>query len=123
TQQPNEVEEAIKDLKRNPGFSSYVIMNNDGIVIKYENMEYGTAVHHASLVLDLTSKAKKYMRELFEPPDNDLESLRLRTPEYEMIVAQHENFTLVALQRDQRAAKTEEGRPGEEGEDKGSKEA
>lgn len=40
-----------------------------GIVIKYESMEYRTAVHHAALVLDLASKSKKYMRELFEPPD------------------------------------------------------
>lgn len=32
-------------------------------------MEYRTAVHHAALVLDLASKSKKYMRELFEPPD------------------------------------------------------
>ena len=26
----NEVEEVIKELKTNPGFSAYVIMNNDG---------------------------------------------------------------------------------------------
>lgn len=32
-------------------------------------MEYRAAVHHAALVLDLASKSKKYMRELFEPPD------------------------------------------------------
>lgn len=30
SQQVNEVEEVIKDLKTNPGFSAYVIMNNDG---------------------------------------------------------------------------------------------
>jgi len=41
----------------------------EGIVIKYESMEYRAAVHHAALVLDLASKSKKYMRELFEPPD------------------------------------------------------
>lgn len=32
-------------------------------------MEYRAAVQHAALVLDLVSKSKKYMRELFEPPD------------------------------------------------------
>jgi dynein light chain roadblock-type len=68
-QQPNEVEEVIKELKKNPGFSAYVIMNNDGIVIKYESMGYQQAVHHAALVLDLAAKSKTYMRELFEPPD------------------------------------------------------
>ncbi len=40
-----------------------------GIVIKYESMESRAAVHQAALVLDLASKSKKYMRELFEPPD------------------------------------------------------
>ncbi|KAG5192827.1 hypothetical protein JKP88DRAFT_256844 [Tribonema minus] len=98
--QPNEVEEVIKELKKNPGFSAYVVMNNDGIVIKYESMSYQTAVHHAALVLDLVAKGKKYMREMFEPPDNEVESLRLRTEEHEMIVAQHENFTLVVIQED-----------------------
>ena len=43
--------------------------DSTGIVIKYESMEYRAAVHHAALVLDLASKSKKYMRELFEPPD------------------------------------------------------
>jgi len=40
-----------------------------GIVIKYENMEYKRAVHQAHLVLDLCAKSKRYIRELFEPPD------------------------------------------------------
>ena len=66
------MEEVIKELKKNPGFSAYVIMNNDGIVIKYESMGYQQAVHHAALVLDLAAKSKTYMRELFEPPDVSL---------------------------------------------------
>lgn len=40
-----------------------------GIVIKYENMSYKTAVHHAHQVLSLAGKANKYVRDLFEPPD------------------------------------------------------
>ncbi len=63
------MDDTIRDLKKIPGFTSYLILNNDGIVIKYENMSYRTAVHHAHLVLGLCSKATKYMRELFEPPD------------------------------------------------------
>jgi hypothetical protein len=44
------VDEVIKELKKNTGFNAYVIMNNDGIVIRHEHMEYKTAVHHAYLV-------------------------------------------------------------------------
>lgn len=43
--------------------------NSLGIVIKYENMTYRTAVHYAHLVLSLYGKASKYIRDLFEHPD------------------------------------------------------
>lgn len=44
-------------------------MAHAGIVIKYENMEYKRAVHQAHLVLDLCAKSRRYIRELFDPPD------------------------------------------------------
>uniref|UniRef100_A0A6V1PEV3 Roadblock/LAMTOR2 domain-containing protein n=1 Tax=Heterosigma akashiwo TaxID=2829 RepID=A0A6V1PEV3_HETAK len=119
SQQPNEVEEVIKELKQNPGFDGYVVMNNDGIVIKCENMEYKTAVHHAHLVLDLCAKSRKYMRDLLDPPDNEVESIRLRTIDYEMIIAQHDNFTLVVIQKSHRAMNM----PVEEEEDEKKEEA
>jgi hypothetical protein len=73
-------------LKAIPGFAAYAILNNDGkwiyseikylhdftslgIVIKYENMSYKTAVHHAHQVLSLSSKASRYIRDLFDVPD------------------------------------------------------
>ena len=40
-----------------------------GIVIKYENMTYQDAIHSASIVLSLSSKASKYIKEIFDPPD------------------------------------------------------
>ena len=92
------VEETIRDLKKIPGFGAYLIINNDGIVIKYENMQLRTAVHYAHLVLALTGKASKYVKDLFEAPDNEVESIRLRTSAYEMIIAQMGNFTLIVTQ-------------------------
>jgi hypothetical protein len=41
-------------------------------VIKYENMDYKRAVHQAHLILDLCAKSKRYIRELFDPPDVSL---------------------------------------------------
>ncbi len=66
------MDDTIRELKKISGFNSYLILNNDGIVIKYESMSYRTAVHHAHLVLSLCSKATKYMKDLFEPPDVSL---------------------------------------------------
>ena len=89
------VEETIRDLKAIPGFQSYLILNNDGIVIKYENMSYRTAVHYAHQVLGLASKASKYIRELFDAPDNEVECIRMRTVQCELMIAQMGNFTIV----------------------------
>lgn len=97
---PNEIDETIKQLKAKPGFSAYVLMSNDGIVVKYENLEYKEAVMHAYHVLALYSRTKKHLLKLFpEPGEGDIEWLRLRTKLHEMIVAQHLRFTVVALQK------------------------
>ena len=112
---PNEVDETIKQLKGNPGFSAYILMNNDGIVIRYENLEYTKAVMYAYHILDLYSKSKKRVAQLMES-DNDIECLRLRTKLHEMIVAQYSKFTLVVLQIPESSIKTD--RPVEDGKEK-----
>ena len=66
------VDDVIRELKDVPGFTSYLILNNDGIVIKYENMDYKTALHHSHQVLGLTGKASKYIRDLFEANENEV---------------------------------------------------
>lgn len=64
-------------------------------------MPYPKAVQHAHLVLDLCDKSKAHMQELFAPPDDCVDSIRIRTDNYEMIIAQHGNFTLIVVQEDQ----------------------
>jgi len=109
----------IKDLKAHKGFKAYIILNNDGIVLRWDQvgspMPYQTAVHHASLVLDLCSKSKLYIKQLFDAPDNDVDNIRLRTDNYELIAAQHGNFTLVVIQEDPKTqAKREAAEAAEE---------
>ncbi len=65
----NEVDDVIRELRKIPGFSAYAILNNDGIVIKYDNMSYKTAVYHAHQVLSLAVKANKYIGDLLDHPD------------------------------------------------------
>ena len=93
------VEETIRLLKSKPGFHAYIVMNNDGIVVKYENMEYRTAVMYAYHVLELYAKTKAYVTEL-EPAsfENELECLRLHTKLHELLIAQSGRFTFVVLQ-------------------------
>ncbi|DAZ92955.1 TPA: hypothetical protein N0F65_012996 [Lagenidium giganteum] len=118
---PNEIEEAIKQLKSKPGFSSYILMNNDGIVVKYENLEYREAVMHAYHVLALYGRTRKHIQKLFpDPNENEMEWLRLRTKMHEMIIAQHLRFTLVVIQKAENSDNTPEApaRAVEEGKEK-----
>lgn len=100
-------------------------------------MSYRVAVHHAHLILSLYGKAIKYTRDLFDAPDvrlscfrcnmwnlyvfdisyiqNEVESIRMITKNYEMIIAQHGNFTLVVTQSN---VKVEETKVAVEGEKK-----
>jgi len=98
-QQSNPVDEIIKSLRRNPGFKAYLILNNDGIVIRWDSVSpnfltYQKAVQYAHHVLDLYNKITSLEE------DEKIESLRLRTLDYEMIVGQQGNFTLVVIQED-----------------------
>ena len=55
------------------------------------------------------------MRTLFESPENELESIRLKTDFYEMIISQMGNFTLVVIQKEELPVDAEEAKEGEEG--------
>lgn len=106
SQQINEVEEMINDLRKHPGFKSYLILNNDGVVIKWGQeggspMPYEKAVQQSHRVLDLYKNSKTCMGDLFgSEEEKQLECVRLRTDEYELICAQEGNFTLVVTQED-----------------------
>ena len=56
-----------------------------------------------------SGKANKYIRELFEANENEVESIRLKTSFYEMVIAQDGNFIIVATQAPQSKVKEVEG--------------
>ena len=37
--QVNEIDELLKDLKKTPGFKAYLILNSDGIVIRWDQKQ------------------------------------------------------------------------------------
>ena len=45
------------------------------------------------------NKARDHIRTLFEAPENELESVRLKTDNYEMIISQVGNYTLCVMQK------------------------
>ncbi|KAL7466360.1 hypothetical protein ACHAXS_006665 [Conticribra weissflogii] len=107
--QVNEIDERFKELKTAPGFRSYLVLNSDGIVIRWDNgarfppMTYQKAVQHAHHIDNLYSKS--VMRAKFlsmDPQDSRIENIRVRTEEYEMIISKQGGYTLAVLQDDGR---------------------
>jgi len=107
--QVNDIDELLKDLKKTPGFKAYLILNSDGIVIRWDHvgtqMPYQRAVQHAHHITELYNRSTSHIKELFKPEDGPVENVRIRTEEYEMIVSSLGSFTLAVFQED--AAKVE----------------
>ena len=95
----NEVDNAMKKLLTNPGVTSYLICNADGIAIKYHNMEWKKAVQYCALVNDLVQKSKAAVEALLDPSENTVEYIRLHTGKNkEIIIAPAREYTLIAVQ-------------------------
>eukprot|EP00753_Platysulcus_tardus_P003045 PLAT12209.1.p2 GENE.PLAT12209.1~~PLAT12209.1.p2 ORF type:complete len:137 (-),score=58.88 PLAT12209.1:166-531(-) len=110
---PNEVEEVMKGLLSQPGVAAYIVINSDGIPIKRYAMDYPKAVHYSALLLDLVAKSRSFMTRLLEPGSNEVQNIRLRTLEHEVIVAPGRGFILIVLQ----LPMAEDGEGGEEEEE------
>ena len=108
--QVNEIDELLKDLKKTPGFKAYLILNSDGIVIRWDQvgkqMPYQRDVQHAHHITELYIKSKAHVQELFDPQDRHVENVRVRTEEYEMIISSCGAFTLAVFQEDGRKAES-----------------
>ena len=88
----------LHEIEKMPGFKSFVVCNNQGIVLRYIGMEYTEAVHIATLCLDLMEKSKAGSATLFPSIDAEVENVRLKTKKYELIMSQINNFTLIVNQ-------------------------
>ena len=97
----NQVDEILNDLQRTPGFKDYIILNNDGIVIRHTMESNEIAVQHAHHITELYNKSVAQIQDLFDhPDDNRVENVRMRTEKYEMIVSSVGSYTLAVFQQD-----------------------
>lgn len=97
----NQVDEILKDLQRTPGFKDYIILNNDGIVIRHTMESNERAVQHAHHITELYNKSVTQIQDLFDhPDDNRVENVRIRTEKYEMIVSSVGSYTLAVFQQE-----------------------
>lgn len=122
SQNTNEMEEILKRLKSSPGFQACFILNNDGVVLRWENqskrndmdereskeeksetendfvLTYEKAVHYAGHVLDVYHESKRTMSALMQDTmETQVESIRIRSDNHELLASQEGNYILVVL--------------------------
>ncbi len=98
----NEVDEIVKGLQRTPGYKAYLVLNNDGVVLRWDqdgddSMPYEKAVQYSYHVLELCGRSKIHLSDVFNNGDEEVESIRVRTDFHELIMAQEGNYILVII--------------------------
>ena len=73
----NEIDEHLSMLLSKPGVEGYVVINFDGIPVKY-HPEKIPAVQYSALIADLVSKTKSTLK-MLDLSDTDFTYLRMRT--------------------------------------------
>ena len=98
--QGSDVDASIHALLANPTVIGFVILNNEGIPVKYhEKMSYEKAVMYASLMSDFHLKARRALKELLPGPDSEMSNFRMRTSEgTELVGVSIGDFLLVVVQ-------------------------
>merc|ERR1711939_739920 len=95
----SEVEECIHNLQtKNKGVQIVIIVNNDGVPIRWlpANLDHGVVVQHASLISELALRAEKAIQDL--DPMNDWTFLRVRSHKHEIMVCPEKEFMMIVLQ-------------------------
>ncbi|KAI4838766.1 roadblock/LC7 domain-containing protein [Plasmodium brasilianum] len=97
----SEISESLNAwMNNNSSIVSYVLINLDGIPLKYnDEVSYEHAVKQASLFSDLLTKTKKCVKELL-PQENEFNTnLRIRTKkETEYILCNYGDYSLITQQ-------------------------
>merc|ERR1711907_83401 len=98
-QAKSEVEECIFKLQtENKGVQIIIIVNNDGVPIRWlpANLEPASVVQHASLISELALRAEKAIQDL--DPMNDWTFLRVRSFKHEIMVCPEKEFMMIVVQ-------------------------
>ncbi|XP_033755143.1 dynein light chain roadblock-type 2-like isoform X2 [Pecten maximus] len=93
-----EVEETLKRIQAHKGVIGIIVVNTDGMPIR-TTLDNSTTVQFASLLTNLTQKARSVVRDI--DPQNDLTFLRVRSRKHEIMVAPEKDYLLIAIQNPQ----------------------
>ena len=94
----SEIEEALERIKNHKGVEGYVIVSNEGEVLRrYPGMTAESAEKYANVIALLTKRARHVVRDT--TPKDDLSHLRIRCQKREILVSPGTSFMVVIIQR------------------------
>lgn len=93
----SEVEATLQRINGHRGVVGTIIVDAEGNAIR-SSMEAEQTEQYAKLVPQLAAMARSAVRDL--DPQNDLQFLRLRSKQHEILVAPDPEFTLIVVQED-----------------------
>ena len=92
------IEETLSRLAVMGGVESYVITDGKGAILRQsKGISAADAAKFAAEVLKLTQKARHVVRDL--DPKNDLEIMRLRAKDREILAAPGDDFLVIIVQK------------------------
>ncbi|WZN62738.1 dynein light chain roadblock-type 2 protein [Chloropicon roscoffensis] len=91
----SEVEATLQRINSHKGIVGTIIVDKDGKPIR-TTADAELTEKYAELMPDLAGMARSLVRDL--DPQNDLEFLRIRAKDSEVMISPHEDFTLIAIQ-------------------------
>jgi dynein light chain roadblock-type len=91
----SEIEETLKRITSHKGVTGIVIVNSEGIPIR-SNLDNDEKVKYASLITQLSAKARSVVRDI--DPTNDLTFIRVRTKKDEILIAPDKEYILIVIQ-------------------------
>ena len=90
-----EVEDTFKRLMNYKGVKGLIILNSDGVAIK-TTMTNEDTVQYAGLIHDLFIKSRSTVKEI--NPNDQLESIRIRSFKHEILIAPAADYMLICVQ-------------------------
>eukprot|EP00243_Klebsormidium_subtile_P010605 TRINITY_DN5727_c0_g1_i1.p1 TRINITY_DN5727_c0_g1~~TRINITY_DN5727_c0_g1_i1.p1 ORF type:complete len:103 (+),score=9.09 TRINITY_DN5727_c0_g1_i1:576-884(+) len=92
----SEVEATLQRINGHKGVLGTIIVDAEGTVLRTTVLQPDMAAKCASLIPSLSAMARSCVRDL--DPQNDLQFLRIRSKQHEILVAPDKDFTLIVIQ-------------------------
>mmetsp|Transcript_69246 Transcript_69246/g.110057 ORF Transcript_69246/g.110057 Transcript_69246/m.110057 type:complete len:130 (+) Transcript_69246:92-481(+) len=95
-------EDVLKSMTKEGGVRGWIVVNWEGIPVKYQGYTDSEAVSYAGAVMGLVDKTQLFLNQDFvhgiiDESTTNLSTIQLRTNKNELIIAPHPKFILICV--------------------------